>query len=207
MKETNKPATPRPYTPRPNISRPPRPSGDSDSGRRDPRIPVQDGPRMNESIRAPQVRVVNENGDMLGVMSRREALDLAQEAGLDLVEIAPDGVPPVCKILDYGKFKFAEQKRLAAARKKQKVVEIKEIKLRPVTDENDYQIKLRAAKRFIEDGNKVKVSLRFKGREISHHELGLKILQRMKEDMLEFCKVEQEPKFEGRQMIMMLGPK
>ena len=129
------------------------------------------------------------------------------QAFLDPVEVSKDGDPPVCKILDYGKHKYQEQKKLAAARKKQKVIEIKEIKVRPVTDENDYQVKLRAMKRFIEDGNKVKVMLRFKGREISHHELGLKVLERIKVDMDEIAKVEQEPRFEGRQMLMMLGPK
>lgn len=176
-------------------------------GRGDNRVPQPEGPRMNSAIRALQVRLIDENGEMVGVLSRKEALDRAMEAGLDLVEVSKDGDPPVCKILDYGKYKYQEQKKLAAARKKQKVIEIKEIKVRPVTDENDYQVKLRAMRRFIEEGNKVKVMLRFKGREISHHELGLKVLERIKVDMEELSKVEQEPKFEGRQMMMMLGPK
>ncbi len=203
MKDTNSPA------PRTTYQGPPkRSSQDSDptSRSRDGRSQPE-GPRLNAAIRALQVRVVGEDGEMIGVLSRKEALDRAAEVGLDLVEVSPDADPPVCKILDYGKHKYHEQKKLAAARKKQKVVEIKEIKVRPVTDENDYQVKLRAMKRFIEEGNKVKVVLRFKGREISHHELGLKVLERIKVDMDLLSKVELDPKFEGRQMIMMLGPK
>ena len=194
-----------PYTPSRNESF----SGKSqeNSPQRDARTPQVEGPRINAAIRANQVRVVGEDGEMLGVLSRKEALDRALEVGLDLVEVSPDAEPPVCKILDYGKYKYQEQKKLAAARKKQKVVEIKEIKVRPVTDENDYQVKLRAMKRFIEEGNKVKVVLRFKGREISHHELGLRVLERVKSDMESLSKIELDPKFEGRQMIMMLGPK
>ncbi|MBS0185938.1 MAG: translation initiation factor IF-3 [Proteobacteria bacterium] len=202
MKDTNS------TTPRGPFQGPAKRSEDSEttSRLRDGRAPSE-GPRLNSAIRAPQVRVVGENGEMIGVLSRKDALDRALDAGLDLVEVSPDADPPVCKILDYGKYKYHEQKKLAAARKKQKVVEIKEIKVRPVTDENDYQVKLRAMKRFIEEGNKVKVVLRFKGREISHHELGLKVLERMKSDMELLAKVELDPKFEGRQMIMMLGPK
>lgn len=171
------------------------------------RSPQAEGPRINAAIRALEVRVVDEEGEMMGVLSRKEALEYALEKGLDLVEVSPDAEPPVCKVLDYGKYKYHEQKKLAAARKKQKVIEIKEIKVRPVTDENDYQVKLRAMKRFIEEGNKVRVVLRFKGREISHHELGLKVLERIKADMEALSKIELDPKFEGRQMVMMLGPK
>lgn len=185
-----------------------RPSPSSpDSRLKDPRaLPAQDGPRINEAIRALQVRLINEEGNMLGVLSRKEALDAAVEAGLDLVEVAPDSTPPVCKLMDYGKYKYQEQKKQAAARKKQKVIEIKEIKLRPVIDHNDYQVKLKAMKRFIEEGNKVKVTMRFKGREISHQELGFQVLERVRTDMDALVKVEQEPKLEGKQLIMMLAP-
>ena len=144
---------------------------------------------------------------MVGIVSRQEAIERAVQASLDLVEVAPDAEPPVCKILDYGKFKYQEQKRQAAAKKNQKVVEIKEIKLRPGTDEGDYQVKLRSARRFLGEGDKVKVTLRFKGREITHQELGLKILLRMRVDVEDAAKVEVEPRMEGRQMVMMLAPK
>ena len=144
---------------------------------------------------------------MVGIVSRQEAIERAVQASLDLVEVAPDAEPPVCKILDYGKFKYQEQKRQAAAKKNQKVVEIKEIKLRPGTDEGDYQVKLRSARRFLGEGDKVKVTLRFKGREITHQALGLKILLRMRVDVEDAAKVEVEPRMEGRQMVMMLAPK
>lgn len=142
---------------------------------------------------------------MIGIVSIREALIAAEEAGLDLVEISPNAEPPVCKVLDYGKFKYQEQKKANEARKKQKVIEVKELKLRPMIEDHDYQVKLRAAIKFLEEGDKVKFTLRYRGRELSHQELGLKVLLRMKEDLINLSKVEQEPKMEGRQMIMMLS--
>jgi len=153
------------------------------------------------------IRLVDERGQMAGVVSLREALERAAEAGLDLVEIAPTASPPVCKILDYGKFKYEEQKKKNEARKKQKVIEIKEIKLRPTIDDNDYKIKMRAMHRFLEEGDKVKVTLRFRGRELAHQDLGMAVLVRVKEDLDPVAKVEQMPKMEGRQMVMVVAPK
>jgi translation initiation factor IF-3 len=155
----------------------------------------------------PQVRLIDQDGEMLGVMSTREAQRRAGEVGLDLVEISPNADPPVCKLLDYGKFKYEQQKKKNEARKKQKVIEIKEIKVRPNIDENDYQVKLRAMKSFIGDGDKVKVTLRFRGREMAHQELGVKVLERIRLDMETDTKVEQMPKMENRQMIMVLSPR
>jgi translation initiation factor IF-3 len=151
--------------------------------------------------------LIDENGQNVGVVPSIEARQRALEAGLDLVEISPEAQPPVAKILDYGKFKYQEQKKAAEARKNQKVVEIKEIKMRPVTDDHDYDVKMRAMKRFFEEGNKVKVTLRFRGREMAHTSLGFEVLKRVKADVETVAKVESEPKFEGRQMIMMLAPK
>ncbi len=153
------------------------------------------------------IRLVDERGQMAGVVSLREALEKAVEAGLDLVEIAPTASPPVCKILDYGKYKYEEQKKKNEARKKQKVIEIKEIKLRPTIDDNDYNIKMRAMHRFLEEGDKVKVTLRFRGRELAHQELGMAVLVRVKDDLDLIAKVEQMPKMEGRQMVMVVAPK
>ena len=168
----------------------------------------QTGPRINEAIRVREVRLIDENGQNVGVVARLEALSKAIDAGLDLVEISPDATPPVAKIMDYGKFKYQEQKKAAEARKKQKVVEVKEIKMRPAIDDHDYETKLKAMRRFFEEGDKVKVSLRFRGREMAHTELGMQVLQRVKSDTVEVAKVEYEPKFEGRnQMIMILAPK
>jgi translation initiation factor IF-3 len=150
--------------------------------------------------------LIDENGEMVGVLTKSEALQKAQNAGLDLVEVSPNADPPVCKILDYGKYKYEQQKKKAEAKKKQKVIEIKEIQLRPGIDENDFQVKLRAIRRFIEEGNKVKVSMRFRGREIAHHELGMQVLERLREELLETVKVENQPKLEGKQMIMVLAP-
>ena len=169
--------------------------------------PSRDGPRVNEEITTAQLRLVGADGEMLGVVSRNEALEKAAAAGLDLVEVAPTADPPVCKILDYGKFKYEEQKRKNEARKKQKIIEIKEIKLRPTIDDNDYNVKLRAMQRFIEEGDKVKITLRFRGRELTHQDLGMKLLIQVKQDLDEIVKVEQHPKMEGRQMIMVLAPK
>jgi translation initiation factor IF-3 len=169
--------------------------------------PSREGPRVNDEITSLQVRLVDENGEMVGVTSLREALDRAAEAGLDLVEIAATAVPPVCKILDFGKFKYEEQKKKNEARKKQKVIEIKEIKLRPTIDDHDYEVKRRAMIRFLEEGDKVKVTLRFRGREMAHQELGFRLLNRVKTDTGPMAKVESEPRFEGRQMIMVLAPR
>lgn len=162
---------------------------------------------MNEEIRVPQVRLIDENGEMLGVLSIRDALYKAFQAGLDLLEISPNAVPPVCKITDYGKFKYEQQKKANEARKKQKVVEIKEIKVRPNIDDHDYDVKMRQAKGFIGEGDKVKVTLRFRGREMAHQELGVKLLERIRTELVELVKVEQMPRLENRQMIMVLAPK
>jgi translation initiation factor IF-3 len=162
---------------------------------------------MNDSIRSRSVRLINADGENVGVVETLEALRQAVEAGLDLVEVSPDAEPPVAKILDYGKFKFQEQKKQAEARKKQKIVEIKEIKMRPSIDDHDYDVKMRAIKRFFEEGDKVKVTLRFRGREMAHQQLGMAVLQRVKAEVQEISKVESEPRLEGRQMVMVLAPK
>ncbi|MDB5379126.1 MAG: translation initiation factor [Rubritepida sp.] len=162
---------------------------------------------MNEEIRVPQVRLIDEAGEMLGVLSIRDALYKAYQAGLDLLEISPNAVPPVCKITDYGKFKYEQQKKANEARKKQKVVEIKEIKVRPNIDDHDYDVKMRQAKGFIGEGDKVKVTLRFRGREMAHQELGVKLLERIRTELVELVKVESMPRLENRQMIMVLAPK
>jgi translation initiation factor IF-3 len=170
--------------------------------------PVQkEGPRINQEIRVREVQLIDKDGANLGVTDIQIALSKAAEAGLDLVEIAPNSSPPVCKILDVGKYKYQAQKKAAEARKKQHVVEIKEIKIRPMIDDHDYDVKMRSMKRFFEEGDKVKVTLRFRGREMAHQELGLQLLERVKSDVQTLAKVEQEPKFEGRQMIMVLAPR
>jgi translation initiation factor IF-3 len=170
--------------------------------------PVQkDGPRVNEEIRVREVQLIDASGHNHGPTPIQAALEAAQAAGLDLVEIAPNSTPPVCKLLDYGKYKFQAQKKAAEARKKQKIVEVKEIKLRPMIDDHDYQVKMRSMERFFEDGDKVKITLRFRGREMAHQELGYKLLNRVKEDIGKIAKVESEPRFEGRQMVMMLAPR
>ena len=169
--------------------------------------PTREGPRVNEEIAVPSVRLVDEQGRMVGVVTRNEALTMADQAGLDLVEVAPGADPPVCKILDYGKYKYEEQKKKNEARKKQKVIEVKEIKLRPNIDDHDYDVKMRAMKRFLEEGDKVKVTLRFRGREMAHMELGHRLLSRVKADFEPTAKVEQEPRSEGRQIVMVLAPR
>ena len=169
--------------------------------------PTRDGPRVNDEIRAPQVRLIDAEGEMQGVMSARDAWLRAQAVGLDLLEISPNADPPVVKILDFGKYKYELQKKKNEAKKKQKVIEIKEIKVRPNIDENDYQVKLRAMKSFIEEGDKVKVTLRFRGREMAHQEIGIKVLERIRADMDAATKVEQMPKMENRQMVMVLTPR
>jgi len=163
--------------------------------------------RVNEEIDAPQVRLIGEDGEQLGIVPLAKALAVAEEAGLDLVEIAPMANPPVCKVMDYGKYRYQEQKKAHEARLKQKQIQVKEIKLRPGTDENDYQIKLRNLRRFLEEGDKAKVTLRFRGRELSHQELGMRQLERIREDLAEVGVVEQMPRLEGRQMVMIIAPK
>jgi translation initiation factor IF-3 len=167
----------------------------------------EEGHRINHRIDAREVRLIGADGANVGVVPIRQAMIMAEEANLDLVEISPDAKPPVCKILDYGKFKFQEQKKAAEARKKQKVIEIKEIKMRPMIDDHDYDVKLKAIRRFFEDGDKVKITLRFRGREMAHQELGQQLLDRVKKDTVEIAKVESEPRFEGRQIVMVLAPK
>ncbi|MBN8890698.1 MAG: translation initiation factor IF-3 [Rhodospirillales bacterium 70-18] len=172
-----------------------------------PAAPSRDGPRVNEDIRSATVRLIDQDGEMQGVMTAREAIQRAYAVGLDLLEISPNAEPPVCKILDFGKFKYEQQKKKNEAKKKQKVIEIKEIKVRPNIDENDYQVKLRAMKSFIEEGDKVKVTLRFRGREMAHQDIGIKVLERIRGDMDYATKVEQMPRMENRQMVMVLTAK
>ncbi|MEA2781622.1 MAG: translation initiation factor [Rhodospirillaceae bacterium] len=169
--------------------------------------PSRDGPRINTQITVPTVRLVKEDGTMVGVTSLREALIMASDAGLDLVEISPNAEPPVCKILDFGKFKYEVQKKRNEARKKQKVIEVKEIKLRPGIDEHDYDVKMRAVARFLEEGDKVKVTMRFRGREMVHQEIGIQVLERVRTQFDDAAKVEQMPRLEGRQMVMVLAPR
>ncbi|TXH67778.1 MAG: translation initiation factor IF-3 [Thiothrix sp.] len=163
--------------------------------------------RINEDIRIPKIRLIDVDNENKGIVSTSEALAMAQEAGLDLVEIVPTGKPPVCKIMDYGKFRFDESKKAAVARKKQKQVQVKEIKFRPGTDEGDYKIKLKKLTEFLEEGDKAKVTVRFRGREMAHRELGMEVLKRVETDLTELGVVEQFPKLEGRQMVMVMAPK
>jgi translation initiation factor IF-3 len=169
--------------------------------------PTREGPRINEEIGVMRVRLVDERGNMVGIVPRNEALTMAADAGLDLVEIAPNADPPVCKILDFGKFKYEEQKKKNEARKKQKIIEVKEIKLRPSIDDHDYEVKMRSMNKFIEEGDKVKVTMRFRGRELAHQELGMNVLMRVREDLDGIAKVEQMPRMEGRQMTMVVAPR
>src|SRR5690606_19574263 len=169
--------------------------------------PVKEGPRSNLEIRVPQVQLIDAEGENRGIVSINEALLLAEDAGMDLVEIVPHAQPPVCKITDLGKMKYQGQKKAAEARKRQKTVEIKEIKMRPNIDDHDYETKMKAVRRFFDGGDKVKLTLRFRGREMAHLELGMQLLQRVKEEVAEISKVEAEPKLEGRQMMMVLAPK
>ena len=162
--------------------------------------------RINGEVNAREVRLIGVDGEVVGIMSGREALKMAEEADTDLVEISPNATPPVCRLMDYGKFKYQEQKKAAEAKAKQKVIQVKEIKLRLGTDENDYQVKMRSIKRFIEEGDKVKVTLRFRGREMAHQEIGMRQLERIRDELNEVVQVESMPKLEGRQMIMMLAP-
>lgn len=169
--------------------------------------PVKSGPRYNNMIQTDKVRVIDQDGENLGVMYTRQAIEQAAEVGLDLVEVSPNADPPVCKFLDVGKYRYEAQKKANAARKTQKTQEIKEIKMRPNIDDHDYDTKMRNVVRFIEDGDKVKVTLRFRGRELSHQQLGMDLLRRVQQDVEEIAKIEAYPRMEGRQMLMVLSPK
>ena len=164
------------------------------------------GPRVNEQITASQVRLISSNGEQLGILTTREALIQAEDEGFDLVEVSPDAKPPVCKIIDYGKLKYKEQKSKKEAKKKQKTIEVKEIKMRPGIDTHDYNVKVKALSKFIGGGNKVKVSMRFKGREMEHQNLGFDLLKKLTTEVEEYAKVEVPPKFEGKQIMMILVP-
>ena len=169
--------------------------------------PSREGPRVNGEIDVATVRLIDEAGENHGVVSTRDALGRAETAGLDLVEISPQGNPPVCKILDYGRYKYEAQKKRNEARKKQKIIDVKEIKMRPNIDSHDYDVKMRSINKFIGEGDKVKVTMRFRGREMVHQELGLAVLHKVREELDEIAKVEQFPKLEGRQMIMVMAPR
>ncbi|MEJ6398627.1 translation initiation factor IF-3 [Yoonia sp. 208BN28-4] len=177
-------------------------------GRRPHNAPPQrdTGPRINERIRAAEIRLIGAEGENVGVVTPERALVMAEDAGLDLVEISPNASPPVCKIMDFGKFKYETQKKEAEARKKQKIIEIKEVKFRPNTDNHDYDVKMRNVFKFLENGDKVKVTLRYRGREMAHQDLGRQLLERVAEDTKEHGKIENFPKMEGRQMVMLIGP-
>jgi translation initiation factor IF-3 len=174
---------------------------------RAPPAATKDGPRTNDEIRNAQIQLIDQHGTNHGTVETMMAIKLATEAGMDLVEISPNNNPPVCKIMDYGKYKYSAQKKAAEARKKQKVVEIKEIKLRPMIDDHDYDVKMRAMQRFFEEGDKVKITLRYRGREMAHQEIGTKLLDKVKADVAEYAKVEQDARFEGRQVVMVLAPR
>ncbi len=169
--------------------------------------PVKDERPINEMIQAPEVRLIGAEGEQIGVVSREDALDRSANIGLDLVIVADNANPPVCKIMDYGKFKYEEQKKKNEARKKQKTIDVKEIKLRPNIDSHDYDVKMRSMLKFLNEGDKVKVTMRFRGREMAHQNLGLDVLNRVRDDLEQMSKVEQFPKMEGRQMVMVLSPK
>ncbi|WP_422615573.1 translation initiation factor IF-3 [Pelagibaculum spongiae] len=168
---------------------------------------MQKKARLNEQVKVPTIRLIGPNGDQIGIVETREALKAARDAGLDLVEISPNAEPPVCRIMDYGKFQFEAKKLKSEQRKKQKQVQLKEIKFRPGTDEGDYQVKLRNLIRFLDEGDKAKITIRFRGREMAHQNLGMQLLNRVEKDLEEYGTVEQRPKLEGRQMVMVLGSK
>lgn len=168
--------------------------------------PKIDEPRINTQIRADKIRLVGADGEMIGVVSVPEGLRVAKEAGLDLVEVSPNAEPPVCKVLDYGKYKYEQQKKAAEARKKQKIVVIKEVKLRPGIDKHDLEVKMKAVHKFLEEGDKVKLTLRFRGREMSHQDIGMKLLEKIREDLGAAVRIEHEPKLEGKQVIMIVAP-
>ncbi|WP_425272466.1 translation initiation factor IF-3 [Ralstonia insidiosa] len=163
--------------------------------------------RLNREITAPEVRLTGVEGEALGIVKLFDALRLAEEKDVDLVEIAPTAQPPVCRLMDYGKFRYSEQKKAHEAKLKQKVIQVKEVKFRPGTDDGDYDVKLRNLKRFLEEGDRAKITLRFRGREMAHQEIGMRVLERIKSDLEEYGQVEQMPKMEGRQAVMMLAPK
>jgi translation initiation factor IF-3 len=169
--------------------------------------PKHEGPRVNEMIDAREVLLIDEEGEKRGIVPITEALRMAEEAALDLVEVSPNTSPPVCKLLDFGKYKYQAQKKAAEARKKQKTIDIKEIKMRPTIDTHDYEVKMRSIRRFFEEGDKVKVTLRFRGREMAHQEIGIQLLERLQKEVEPIAKVEQEPKLEGRQMVMVMAPR
>ncbi|WP_321397269.1 translation initiation factor IF-3 [Emcibacter sp.] len=169
--------------------------------------PAHKGPRVNDDINVTEVRLIDAEGENHGTVDIAKALEMAKAAGLDLVEISPNAEPPVCKILDYGKFKYEAQKKASLARKKQKTIDVKEIKMRPGIEKHDYDVKMRSIDKFLSAGDKVKVTLRFRGREMAHQELGMEVLQRVKADFADRVKIEQHPKLEGRQMIMIMAPK
>lgn len=173
----------------------------------EPVIAAKDRNRLNDEITAPKVRLIGEDGEQVGIVSIEEAMGVATEAELDLVEIVPNAEPPVCRVMDYGKHVFEQKKQQQQAKKKQKQVHVKEVKFRPGTGEGDYQVKLRNLIRFLSDGDKTKVTMRFRGREHAHRELGLELLKRVEADLAEYGTVEQQPAMEGRQMVMVLGPK
>ena len=174
---------------------------------RAPAPAAKDGPRINDEIRNLQIQLIDQNGTNVGTVETAIAVKMAMEAGMDLVEISPNNDPPVCKIMDYGKFKYSAQKKAAEARKKQKTVELKEIKLRPMIDDHDYDVKMRAMLRFFEEGDKVKITLRYRGREMAHQEIGTKLLDKVKAAVADVAKVEQDARFEGRQVVMVLAPR
>ena len=169
--------------------------------------PAKDGPRINEEITTRSFLLIGDDGHKYGQVGMDEAMALSEEKGLDLVEVSPDAKPPVVKLMDYGKYKYEQQKKAAEARKRQKVIEIKEIKMRPTIDDHDYDVKMKAMKRFFDEGDKVKVTLRFRGREMAHQNLGMELLNRVQRDTEVFAKLEQMPKLEGRQMMMVLAPR
>ena len=169
--------------------------------------PVKSGPRFDDMIQSDKVRVIDENGENLGVMFTNEAIEQANEIGLNLVEVSPNADPPVCKFLDVGKHRYEAQKKANAARKTQKTQQIKEIKMRPNIDDHDYDVKMRSVTKFLEEGDKVKMTLRFRGREMAHQELGMDLLKRVQDDTAEIAKIEAYPRLEGRQMLMVLSPK
>jgi translation initiation factor IF-3 len=169
--------------------------------------PIKSGPRFDQLIQSDKVRVIDENGENIGVMYTNEAIEQAASVGLNLVEVSPNADPPVCKFLDVGKYRYEAQKKANLARKSQKTQEIKEIKVRPNIDDHDYDVKLKAMHKFIENGDKVKVTLRFRGREMAHQHLGMELLRRVQDDMAEDSKVESFPRLEGRQMVMVISPK
>jgi translation initiation factor IF-3 len=198
-----------PYRPPMNRPAGPRPAISATARSRNPELPKKsaDEPRINREITLERIRLIGADGEMVGIVSIRDGLRAAEEAGLDLVEISPNAEPPVCKVLDYGKYKYQQQKKAQEAKKKQKVIEIKEIKLRPGIDKHDLEIKMRHVHEFLKEGDKVKFTLRFRGREMAHQELGMKVLIKVKEQLADLVRVEQEPRSEGRQMVMVVAPK